>query len=398
MKRFFSLISMIAVASMMAVSCSDDDDDSTVNSGNNDSTGDVTATGELTISVSTNIIQANGVDGAVFTVKLDGVTVTNGVSIYDGSTNEKLELTNLTFTTTTSGSYTFWAAYGSNITASTVTVNAVDFEIPDLPSDPQETSTSFHRNLFLIDFTGSGCGYCPSMTNSIRDLLEDETYSANMVWAGLHSYNSSDNAYYSYKSTGYSSVTTGSSVAGAFGISGYPKAVLDMYESSDSYSTTAMKALFRSVYNRTGVPSVGVCAASTMDDSQIAVTVGAKAGEAGTYRVGAWLLEDGIYSVQTAYVSYGVELDDDYDYNTHNNCVRAIEGRYSTYDYSGISLGTLAAGEEANYAFCFNLDSDWDTAEMHIIAIVTYENSDGEYSVANAIDFVAGESMTYQYE
>lgn len=386
MKRFFCLISMLAVASMMVVSCGDDSDSVT------------NSYGELTISVSTNIIQADGEDAAVFTVKLDGVSVTNGVSIYDGTTNEKLNLTNLAFTTTTAGSYSFWAAYGSNITASMVTVNAVDFEIPSLPSDPQSSSTSFHRNLFLIDFTGSGCGYCPAMTNSIRDMLEDEDYSSIMVWAGLHSYNSSDKAYYSYKSTGYSSKTSGSSVAGAFGVSGYPSAVFDMYESSYYYNTSSMKSYFRETYNRTGVPSVGVCAASTMDESQIAVTVGVKAGEAGTYRVGAWLLEDGIYSVQTAYTSYGVELDPDYDYNTHNHCVRAIEGRYSTYDFSGLPVGTLTAGEEGKYAFCFNLDSDWDTTQMHIIAVVTYEDSTGGYSVANAIDFEAGESMTYQYD
>ncbi len=398
MKRIFKIVLMLSATAMFAAfSCSDDDDDPVVSGGDDDDDVEVTnpstSTGVLTITSSTTLIQADGTDAAYLEVCLDGVQVTDGVTVYDGSTNARVTLgDDFAFTTTESGTYTFWAAYGANITEEVATVNAVSFDIPELPADPAAASTDFHKNLFFMQFTGTGCGYCPSMVNSIRALLADDDYASNMVWAALHGYNSDDPAYYNYASTGYSAATGGSSVASAFGVSGFPGSVYDMYLVGSYYNESAVKSYFTSTYNRDDVATAGVCASSEYGDGQLVVTVGVKAAEAGNYRLGAWLLEDGIYGVQTTYVT----LDSDYDYNTHNHCVRAIEGRRATRDYSGISVGYLEAGAEGEYAFCINLDSDWVTDNLHIIAFATADGPNG-YSVTNAVDFVAGESITYQY-
>ena len=117
--------------------------------------GGVTPSGDLVLNASKTIIQANGDDAAVFEVLYNGEPVTDGVTIYDDD-NNVVDLPSLTFTTTETGTYSFWAAYGTSFTE-TVTVTAIGFAVPELPDDPQPESTSFARKVLLTQFTGVAC-------------------------------------------------------------------------------------------------------------------------------------------------------------------------------------------------------------------------------------------------
>lgn len=113
------------------------------------------ASGDLSLTVSATVIQANGEDEAKFEVLYLGEPVTEGVTIYDGN-NNVVDLPSLTFTAAEPGSYSFWAAYGTAY-SETVTVTAIDFPVPVLPEDPDPDNLSFSRRVMLTQFTGTGC-------------------------------------------------------------------------------------------------------------------------------------------------------------------------------------------------------------------------------------------------
>ena len=154
--KIIEFLTFITAGAVMFSSCSSltGDDEGT------DGPGTPGATG-LELQVSDMVIQADGKDAAVFTVLSDGKPVSEGVRFYDGATNRQIELPEMAFTTTETGTYTFWAAYGTSHTE-TVSVTAIGFPVPELPDDPDPENTSFSRRVLLTQFTGTGCGYCPA--------------------------------------------------------------------------------------------------------------------------------------------------------------------------------------------------------------------------------------------
>ena len=97
--EFFTFITAGAVLFASCTSLTGDDEDT-------DGPGTPGAT-ELTLSVSDMVIQADGKDAATFTVLSDGEPVTEGIRFYDGTTNTQIELPDMKFTTTETGSYSF---------------------------------------------------------------------------------------------------------------------------------------------------------------------------------------------------------------------------------------------------------------------------------------------------
>ncbi len=81
--------------------------------------------------------------------------------------NTEFKFPNGVYTTTTAGSFSFWVAYKTENTIKTPsTITAVNFAIPDRPADPNPSSTSFVRRVLVMQFTGTGCGYCPLIVMS----------------------------------------------------------------------------------------------------------------------------------------------------------------------------------------------------------------------------------------
>ena len=115
MKNKFVLAAVWAAGLLSFSAC-----DGLVDDGDN---GRGTPSGDLVLNVSKTIIQADGDDAATFEVLYNGESVTEGVTIYDDD-NNVVDLPSLTFTTTQTGTYSFWAAYGTSFTE-TVTVTAI---------------------------------------------------------------------------------------------------------------------------------------------------------------------------------------------------------------------------------------------------------------------------------
>jgi hypothetical protein len=321
----------------------------------------------LVLTATPSTIIANGEDCAVLEVQLNGETLTEGFSLYDGDDNP-VELENMEFRTETVGEYLFWAEYKSEI-SQTITITATeepenpsDPNIPDSPTDSDPENLNFKRRSLLIQFTGTGCGYCPGMTQSLRDVLSNEEYAEHTVLTAAHRFNNSDPAY-----------LAGYALDQAMGISDYPSLVADMCYIVKSYTTNYVENLVTTALSRT-TAKAGIAATAVVEDNQVIVTATVKAAEESLFRIGAWIIEDGIYGLQT---NYGVAEG---DFNTHDHCIRAADSKVSTRDYTGYAIGPvddegniqpIKKGETAEHTFTIELKDKWNRDKCSLVIFVT---------------------------
>ena len=382
MKRIFTFLMMVA-AFAAATSCgleggetTDDpnkdqnqnpDPDPDQNDNENTST-------DLTISIDTPVIKADGQSAANITVKLGTEVLKAGVKFYDAKTDKPMSIKDFAFTTTEAGVYSFWASYKTFHTKS-VTVTAITSSIPDLPLDKKPESTSFVKRVFINQFTGTGCGYCPNMIDVLTKF--GKTYPDKFVLAACHTYNNDDPAFLDY------------SIDNAMAVGGYPCVVLnlDKTQKFQDYTKPALlKNMFLEDYG-TGKVGTGIAVSTLLDGENIVIRAAMKVASEGKYRIGAWLLEDGIMAKQSGAGN---------DPIVHNNCVRDIYSKNTGTDYSG-RLHIMDAGESAEEFFLATMNSKWNSAKCHVVVFVCAQKTNGNYAVVNVIDCPLGKSLSYEY-
>lgn len=348
--------------------------------GDNGNQGEI-GSSELVLLASDMVIQANGEDAVQFTVLSDGEPVSEGVRFYDGSTNKQIDLPDLRFTTTDTGTYYFWAAYGTSQT-DIVTVTAIGFPVPELPDDPEPENTSFTRRVLLTQFTGTGCGYCPGMITLLRSLMEDDEYASKVVLTACHSYNSDDPAYLLDR------------LDQAMGVSSYPMVVADMYLAYNNYNNLeGLKSTIDTAHERSGAKA-GISASAELNGNTLVVRASIKASQTSEFRIGAWLLEDGIEGRQSNY-NPGTWTG---NYDVHDNCIRIADSRVSNSNFTGHSLGTIEAGETAEYAFVMTLEDGWVAENCHLaLFITTPEDGEDYFSVNNAVSCSINGEVSFDY-
>lgn len=148
MKKFFSIIAMLAAVAVMGFSCKEPTP-----------TPDPTPE-KLTASVSPSEITADGESKAVFTVKYGDKAVSNVKAFVNGV---ETALNNLTFTTKTAGTYKFYFSYewstGKTVKSNEVTVTAKAAESGDasgltMTVDKTIIQVGKDRATFTIKFNG----------------------------------------------------------------------------------------------------------------------------------------------------------------------------------------------------------------------------------------------------
>ena len=327
---------------------------------------------------------------ATFRLTFDGQPVTEGYTIYDENDNP---IEGNTFSSTKIGYYEFWAEYGATMTKTNVgiTVVATPPAAPAVPTDNNPTNLNFHRRVLLIQFTGTGCGYCPSMVTALHAVAENEETKDKFVLAAAHigGYAGGDPAL----------MTEGKTIDDAFGITSYPNLVVDMVPNGGNvYATEAyLKSQINTALNRVGVK--GGIAANTeyhADKNYVMVTALVKAKETAEFRIGAWLLEDGIYGVQTVYADANTVSG--IDYNTHNNCIRKVRSQQPNddFDFTGLTLGTIEAGQTKPYEFAFSLKNAWKSENLHLILFISTKEN-GKWRVNNVIHAPINGSVDFEY-
>lgn len=364
MKRF--LLTMIAAVAM-AASC-----------GNPDDNGPVSGGGTLTIEGDKVELVADGEDFVEITVTYDGKAVTEEVDFYDASTNVPARVKANRFTTKTVGQYSIYAIY-NGAKSNVLKITALEHAVPPAPADPAPENVSFRKRVLFTQFTSTGCVYCPIVTGFLRELAADAEYKDKFVLGASHAdmpgyQNGEDPAAYSEVNAFMS----------AFGIEGFPTLIADFGDRLGSYSLAAVKALVDEYYGD-GSAAAGIAVNSEIHDNVLVMRASVKAAKAGKYRIGAWLLEDGIYGKQTG--------APDESYYVHDHCIRKPDAESH---FMGYDLGLIGKGKSADHAFAMKLDPEWKIDNCSLLLYVT--SASGSDQIANnAVIVPLGKSVAYEY-
>jgi hypothetical protein len=373
MKGFFKYASLLAAAAMLSFSCGDpvgpveDGEEDVVN-------------GTLTLSADKQIIQANGKDASTLVVKLDGKVIDKDVVFYNSKDNSIVDIKDFKFVTSEAGEYSLWAEYKTLMT-NDVKITAVATEVPETPADPQPSSTSFVRRLLLTQFTGAECGNCPLMKAGLQEAFKDEALHSKIVKADIHNYTAQDPAYmaFSYQPA-----------------SGWPTCIVDWAVTFGAYQSIALTsktatAVINERYDASEAKA-GIAVNAKYADGVIAVKTVVKAAETGKYRVGVWVLEDGIKGQQADQYNVKEPWMDIFD-----NSVRLADSKVTGSNYTGHLLGEIKAGQTAERMFVLNLKKSWVVENLKLVVFVSAED-DGSYTVNNAINAPIDGIVQFEYK
>ena len=348
---------------------------------------------ELKLTSDRNLIQTN-VDAATLTVTLGEEVLTEGVTFYDVDFNE-MNIPDFKFKASKAGDYVIVASYGTYISES-ITVKATDLAIPASPVDPQPSNMSFKARVLLTEFTTVGCSACPAMKRILHNLEEDAEMADKIIFTECHSglVNSVADPYYLHDRAfeDYCAIT------------GFPTVKLDIdYLLKDRNGIrTVIDELVAA--KESTVP--GIAVNSKFENGNVVAKVTVKAAADASYRVGAFLLEDGIYAKQT-------NADADW-MNTHDNVIRYVDASYKA-KYYGYPVADIKAGKTADIMFSWYLDDIWEYGsnkgainggiawperndeKLHMVVYVSMSDGQGGYYVANAIDCPINGETPFEY-
>ncbi len=367
----------------------------------------------LTLRATTTVFQKN-VDECLIIVRYKGEVIDpSRVTFYDLDSNEEvvLESKDVTdvngdtyklaiYAPTEIGTRSIWAGRNSGPGDSRdkpLTLTAVDFAIPSRAIDPDPANTSFKKRMFITQFTGTECGYCPFFIAALHTLSEEEDYNDNYVLAAVHTYSSNDPMY----PVDYSDVDK------TFGVSNYPTVICDMKVSlSNAGYERNLSQLHNQINSSVAEPAkAGISAKIDYADGFIVARATVKAAEEGNYRIGAWLVEDDIHGMQ---YNNGCKVEG-VDFNTHEAALRIPDSKPDgSSHYAGHLLGTLAAGELSDYVFVMEMKEDannidnpkkhWKSENCRLIFFVTVETASGTY-VTNVVENDnLTQTITFEYK
>lgn len=356
------------------------------------------------VRVSSNFVQI-GVDKAYFIVRLDGVLVAPEELMFfnaDDNSEMKLGTTEVEldgqtvsvaeWVPTKPETKSFWVAHKSYSSIDTpVSITAVEFALPAVPTDEQPENVSFTKRSFFTQFTGAGCGYCPFAKAAIYDVTKDEEYADKFLVAACYTFGVTEPMY----PAGYGNIAT------VFGVSNYPTVIFDMKgrlnlvnkDQSFNNNVAVVKSAIDNSLSEPAKAGIAVNVASDSGDTFVA-RVAVKAAEDGEYYVGAWLLEDDITEKQS---NYGCTYDT--DFNHHNNVLRIADGGE---DFKGHNLGTMKAGEIKDQVFTMTFKTEgkraWNKDNCRLVVYVTTKAKNGVY-VTNCVgnDHYT-ESIAFEYK
>lgn len=363
---------------------------------------------DLTLKISSdrNLVQTN-VDVATITVTLGEEVITEDVVIYDQDFNV-VDMPDFKFTAKKAGDHVLWASYGT-YNSEEITIKAIDVPIPETPADPAPESTSFKTRVLLTEFTTTGCSYCPNMKSLLHRTLAEAEYADKVVLTACHSGLVNSMADLAYIRTTFDDFCN----AGNF-----PTVNFDMYYSFDNYTigTSEMQGMIDDFHASKEAVAAGIAVNSSVDGDKVIVKATVKAAEDGAYRVGAFLLEDGIYAIQS-----GGSAEE--WMNTHDGVIRFIDSKYYNKSgkdqYFGYSVGNIEKGQTADYVFDWDLDVIWSEGalngemyggvywdefvmeNLHLVVFVSTVGTDSKgnqyYYVNNVIDCPINGMTPYEY-
>lgn len=359
---------------------------------------------ELKLTSDKNLVQVN--ETVVLTVTLGDKVITDGVVFYDSDLNI-IDIPDFKFSSDKAGKYEIWANYGS-YESETLTITVTDIKMPESPADPKPESTNFKVRALMTEFTTTGCSWCPSMKSVLHEVFEDAAVADMVVFSACHSSLVNSVPDPAYIRTEYETFSKST---------GMPFVFCDMYSGfpyMQNLTSNDVKGLIRELCEEKKDIAAGIAVSSKLENGQVVAKVTIKAAQSASYRVGAFLLEDGIYGKQTSASAEWM--------HNHDDVIRYIDGSYNNGGqelFYGHSVGQIEAGKTADYAFAWLLDDIWKVGRrngesyggyswddpvienLHMAVFVTSVdvNEKGEefYRVVNAIDCPINGKTPFEY-
>lgn len=373
--KWFNLLALLCGCLFFAA-CSGNDGDGEEPGGGGGSSLD----GKLVLSASAAFINSDGKDASEFTVKKGDTDITDKATIYQGTT----ALKSTSFATDKAGEYTFFASYEGEI-SDKITITAID-GIPSVPDDSQPAKfDGFKQRVLAVQSTGTWCQFCPYMIAGIESYLKSNK-TGDALFVAAHNSDIMANK--------YSDV-----VNNWLKINSYPTLSLNI-DSKNQVSHAATpdataQAIERAVSaTMSGNVNAGISASVSGTENEGTLTVRArvKIATTGQYRIGAWLLEDGIKADQTN--STGLTGD----FSTHNNVLRLSSAK-SAY---GDKLGQDDASKKGSieeYICTLNL-AEAKVASLAKCRVVIFVSTpkDGKFVVDNVVTCPINGSLAFEYE
>lgn len=340
----------------------------------------------LSVRVTTNVIEA-GKSEAIFIIRYNGTVLKDEelakVKVYmvdDSNQNISTTLPThpeyglLYYSTNVATTIRLWFSYKTSSTINgVVKITAVDYPIPSRPIDTNPESTSFNYRAMFTQFTSLTCGICPMMLCAFETLAHDSEYSKQHTFVAIQSSDDISNS-------------TSEKITKDFGITSYPQLYWNLdglYPGSYGYASDL--EYIKSVINsgKKQKPSAGIAARTSFDGKTLLVRALVKAAEENEYRIGAWIVENNVYGVQTNY--YTSTSDGlGYNVNVHKGVLRAIKSNQSSRDYTGFNLGTIQAGSTTEYLFDFTIENSWVANNCQVLLFVAAKQSNGGYKIVNS--------------
>lgn len=343
-------------------------------SGNDGGEDSGTVSGDLTLSISKTVIEANGTDAVTVAVMKGETDITSQSKVYmedpSGNTSSFKETS---FSTTTEGDYVFYAYY-EGVKTENITVRAFK-NIPSLPADSKpEQNTGFAKRVLAIQHTGTWCQNCPYMKRGIDAYLKANPDNCAVFVA---SHNGDTMA-------GEASNTVNSYLT----VSSYPLLSVDLNTSNTLQALNDADLLAEQIAGRINQAKssgckTGISVASENAGSSVVVNVKVKLANVENCRVAVWLLEDGIVAAQTGGSSTEV----------HNNVLLTSS---STVAYGDrIQLDADGAGQNV---YRLDVSGAHDLSNCRLVVFTTVPNASGRFVVDNVVTCPLDGQTAFEYE
>ena len=333
----------------------------------------------LVLYTSSSVFVADGQEELVVTVEFDGVDVTDLASLYVNNTPMSSNI----FTTQKTGDYKFYASYKGKI-SNQVTAKAANPALyVALPEDSQpEKFNGFDRKVLVVEGTGTWCGYCPYMIAALELFSENGSNADKTVIVATHSGDEFSN-------------TASEAAVAAMNIKDFPSCVLNFnpeiliennYPDVNAEHINAMVGM-----ELKESASVGISAATAVsaDSTIVGVRAAVKVGKEGSYRVNAWLIEDGVAAYQ-----YGAAVINHMHILRDASCVSPIQGQLLD------GKETRSEGDVVEYYYEFNTNKAnvANVRNCKIAVLVTASSgTSSKYFVTNIVECHVGESVPFAY-
>lgn len=232
-------------------------------------------------------------------------------------------------------------------------------EIPTL--DP--ATENYERTLMLEQFTGQGCGYCPTGASIIKEGLEG--IEDRVIWTAHHAGFAADDF----------TISNSESLVKTFGVSGAPAMMLNRENTTFTYNTQSGETVeetalihtptgfadpastFKAELAKEGEATVHIKTA--LNDNQLTVAVYGAVKEQQDIRITAYIQENKLIGEQSDKAT--------------NQIIKNYEHNHVPRVFMSATLGDAVTPDGKLYqkTYTVELDSKWKVENCEVVAFVT---------------------------